>query len=311
MEINKGGPLKIKKMEENYPLYSKLLAEEIGKLDRLPNFSDDKTICIMSDYGGEHDGADFKTYAFLFVSKDKQAIFNEKIHSLRKQHGLNDPYKEFSFKRLAYGPARRALEEYLDISNNYIHGLLLTVSIDKELKTVFGKNKIETEREFNKIFEKAKCGKWKVEVAEKLLRICHPIALFLSVLTNEKHDIIWMSDNDSINDDAKKRSFEDTQRVFGRVVMMYTDAIAKSYGFAKPFKEHPETNDLLSLTDFACGAIQEVVKDYFGEKVDVKEERIEILKWMAESSQYLTKVNFVFKKQGDDWAVGQVDMSPK
>ena len=59
--ISKSGPFVLQKITDQYPLYSRLLAEEIRKIESLPDFNNDKAIFIMSDYGGEHKSANYST----------------------------------------------------------------------------------------------------------------------------------------------------------------------------------------------------------------------------------------------------------
>ncbi len=103
-KIRKSGPFKLSKITDQYPFYSWRLAEEIQKIDELPDFSEDTRILVMSDYGGEHETAAFNTYAFLICSFDKSSVFQHETNSLREAHGLNSPFHEFAYKKLKCGP---------------------------------------------------------------------------------------------------------------------------------------------------------------------------------------------------------------
>ena len=63
MGITKQGPFRVPKLSENYPQYGRLLAREAEKLVALPDFSDDRRLFILSDFGCEHNGADYATYS--------------------------------------------------------------------------------------------------------------------------------------------------------------------------------------------------------------------------------------------------------
>lgn len=128
----KHGPFKVPKLTEDHPLYGRLLAGEIEKLPALPDFYKHEGLLIFSDFGGEHQDADFTTYSILICPYANRLIFEEKIKDLRIKYGLNNPWKELSFKSLNYGPISRSLEEFLDISNNFIHGILITISVEKK-----------------------------------------------------------------------------------------------------------------------------------------------------------------------------------
>jgi hypothetical protein len=66
------------------------------------------------------------------------------VEELRRKHGLIEPYSEFAFKKLSSGPRSRALPEFLSLVDNFIHGAVITIAIDKHIDTVFGPSKKET-----------------------------------------------------------------------------------------------------------------------------------------------------------------------
>lgn len=309
----KHGPFSFPRLTEDHPLYGRLLAREIGQLNELPDFSEDKGLFILSDFGGEHKEANFSTYSFLICSADKRSVFEKEVIAIREKHKLNNPWKELGYKDLRYGPIKRALDEVLDAADNLIHGLLFTISIDKNIDSLFGLNRQEAHSKIVALFQENDLGVWKGKEAEKLLRVCHPIALLLSILGQSGHKLLWICDHDSINEEGKKRGFSHTQKVLGHTLGMYSDNRYEILGFAKPFNGDAGTNDLLSLTDFSAGIIQEILQSEVS-KIDVKvsEEKGKIAKWMANNSKFLKKENLVFIKQDDgDWGVGPVEVSLK
>lgn len=312
-KIFKSGPFDFPRLTEDHPLYGRLLAREISQLNLLPDFSEDKGLFVLSDFGGEHKGANFSTYSFLICSADKRAVFEQEVIAIRKKYKLDKPWKELGYKDLRYGPIKRALDEVLDAADKLIHGLLLTVSIDKNIESVFSLNKKEAHSEIVTQLQENDLGKWKGNEAEKLLRVCHPIALFLSLLGENGHKLLWICDHDSINEDGKERDFSHTQLVLGYTLAMYSDNQYEILGFAKPFDSDAGTSDLLSLTDFSAGAIQEVLQSEITKKeINVSEEKAKIIKWMGTESKFLKKVNLVFVKQDDgDWGVGPVELTAK
>jgi hypothetical protein len=307
----KSGPFKFPKLTENHPLYGRLLAKEISQLKLLPDFSEDKGLFILSDFGGEHNGANFSTYSFLICSADKRAVFEQEVIAIRKKHKLDSPWKELGYKDLRYGPIKRALDEILDAADKLTHGLLLTVSIDKNIESLFGLNRKEAHSNIVSQLQENDLGKWKGNEAEKLLRVCHAIALILSVLGENGQKLLWICDHDSINEEGNERDFSHTQSVLGRTLAMYSDNQYEILGFAKPFNGDAGTSDLLSLTDFSAGAIQEVLQSELTKKdVKVSDEKGKIIKWMGTESKFLKKVNLVFVKQDDgDWGVGPVELT--
>ncbi|WP_270817198.1 hypothetical protein [Aeromonas sp. Y318-3] len=299
MKVRKPNEYKFKCINDNYPLYARLLARDISGISELPDFSADDGLFIMSDFGGEHKGAEFSTYAFLILSADKRFVFEEKVKELRAKHLLNEPFKEFNYKDLRYGPIKRALSEYLELVDKYIHGALVTVSIDRNIGTVFGLNTQASRKELVELLSSHNYLGWKGKDAEKLLRVLHPLCMFLSMLGHQGQKVLWLCDNDAINEDGNERSFDDTQKIYSNVLKMYCDYEFDILGFAKPFKNDVLTSDLLSVTDFAAGTIQDILQSYIKEKnCKDDESKIKLVKWMAKESDFLTKINLVITRLG-------------
>lgn len=313
MSIIKRGPFKVPKLTEEHPLYGRLLAREAEKLASLPDFSEDKGLFIFSDFGGEHKGADFATYSFLICSADKIFVFEEKAKELRVKHGLNNPWKEFGFKDLSYGPISRSLEEFLSLADNFIHGALVTISVDHRIPSLYGHEKKEAHDKIIETFRKNELGEWKGKESEKALRVCHAISIFMSLVAFSGQKVLWLCDHDSINVDGKRRDFSHTQNIFRHCLTMYSDNLYEIYGFAKPFEKDAGTTDLLSLADFSAGIIQEILQREVAKKdIQLSDEKATLAKWMGTDSSFLNKTNLVFIQQDDgNWDVGSVYIQAK
>ena len=122
-KIKRSGPFDLSAITPKYPYFAQLLARAVGQIKELPDFSDDEKIAVMSDFSGEHKGAYFNTYSFLILAYNKIGPFVVRVKELRRKHGLLEPYSEFAFKKLSYGPRSRALPEFLRLVDNFIHGL--------------------------------------------------------------------------------------------------------------------------------------------------------------------------------------------
>ncbi|WP_370293648.1 hypothetical protein [Thalassolituus sp.] len=313
MSVLRHGPFKVPRLTEDHPLYGRLLAREAEKLASLPDFSDDKGLIILSDFGGEHKGADFATYSILICSADKRIVFEEKTKELRIKHGLNDPWKEFGFKDLSYGPISRSLEEFLRLADNFIHGVLISISVDQRIPSLFGLKKKEAHNQIAELFRKNNLGEWKGKESEKVLRVCHAISVFISLIAYADQKILWLCDHDSINVDGNNRDYTHTQKIFLHCLSMYSDKVYDIYGFAKPFKKDAGTTDLLSVADFSAGIIQEILQSKVTKKnVEFSNEKAMLARWMGTRSAFLTKVNLAFIQKDDGtWDVGSVDIKAK
>lgn len=133
----------------------------------------------------------------------------------------------------------------------------------------------------------------------------------LTAYPNQK--FLWICDHDSINIDGKKRDFSHTQKILFHCLSMYSDNPYEIYGFARPFKRDPGTTDLLSLTDFSAGTIQEILQRKITKKhIKISDEKENLIRWMGTKSSSLTKVNLVFLHQENKYPkVGTVDIQSK
>jgi hypothetical protein len=302
MVINKCGPFEISKPIDDYSLYIHLLRNQIRTLKVLPDFSQDKCIFIFSDFGGAHKGAKFSTYSFLFCSADKRLVFQDKMAALREHYDLNSPWKELSYKDLKHGGVSRSLEDYLSLVDNFIHGIILTVAIDNSIESVFMGQDRANSKYTKEFFKRIGLGEWSFKEAEKVLRVCHTISAFMSILCYPKQKIIWICDNDSINENAKYRNFTNTQELLMRCIQTYGDFKYNHFAFAKAFKNDSATNDLLSITDFSAGIIQDALSNhYYDLNFDITSGKKSLLKWLSRKSNFLTKLCLVVtqEKNGD------------
>ncbi|MGL5469693.1 MAG: hypothetical protein ACRDCT_16150, partial [Shewanella sp.] len=74
------------------------------------------------------------------------------------------------------------------------------------------------------------------------------------------------------------------------------------------------TTDLLSLTDFSAGVIQEFLQEeLLGKQTNPSTEKVALIEWLARKSNFLKKYNFIIRKSNerDSWDVGTLDLSEK
>lgn len=311
-KIKKVGPFNLSVITSEYPYFAQLLAHAVGHIKELPDFSDDKKIAVMSDFSGEHKGAHFNTYSFLILAYDKIGPFIKQIKKLRREHGLLVPYSEFAFKDLRYGPRSRALPEFLRLVDNFIHGAVITIAIDKEIDTVFGISRAETHPLIEKQLASMGFGKWKGIAGEKVLRVCHSIALFTALTTKENQRLLWYCDNDVINENAQDRGFSDTQQIFLHTLGMYAKHKFDLIGFGKSFDDKSHLDDLLSIPDFAAGVVQDLLQAHKTGKDNISggEEKIALLRWIATQGKFLSKITIqITKLANGELGSGVVDFT--
>lgn len=299
----------------DYPFFSTLLALAVSKVNKLPDFSEDTTLGVFSDFGGEHPEAEFATYSVLIMSLSKADPFQKAIEALRHKCSMANPYSEFAYKKLSKGSQSRVIGEFLQIVDNLIHGALITVAIDKQLKTVFGapKKKGQAQARIAEQLAAISLGRWKGEAAEKAGRVCHTICAFLSLTVSPNQKVFWYCDNDEINKTLSGRTFENTQELFARVLGTYTRTPLDSIGFAKSFKDKSHYDDLLSVPDLAAGVVQDLLGAHKTgvDQVSGGEGKTAVMRWIANQSKFLTKITIQLVPLPDGQVgVGTVDFSP-
>jgi len=89
-------------------------------------------------------------------------------------------------------------------------------------------NKQEAHASIVKQLEENGGGKWSGSNGEKVLRVLH---IFTEAMTYDQQHLFWYSDTDQINEDAKDRSFSDTQKLFENIGAMYMMHRFEVWGF--------------------------------------------------------------------------------
>lgn len=306
-KIRKSAPFDLTALRENTPGFALILANAIEQLTELPDFSDAKSIAVMTDFGGEHPGARFNTYSFLILAFDKFKPFEVAVKELRKKHGILEPYSEFRYKRLSSGARSRALPQFLQLVDSLIHGAVVTVAVEKQIDSLFG-GPVHIEETLSAMG----LGRWKTGAGEKVLRVCHSLAIFVSLLTRADQPLFWYCDNDAINETGIERSFEDTQTILRGALGMYTERRSGLIGVAKSFEGKSCLDDLLSVPDFAAGVVQDLLAGHeTGRDIAGGSEKVQIMQWIARESPFLSKITIQIGKRADGELVsGKVDFSP-
>lgn len=285
---------------KNPPLLTKCIEEKLNTLaqrrDLLPpNLqSHNSSIFIFSDYGGEHPDSKYNVFSFLICAYDPLFYFKESQDALRAEHKLNDPTKEFAFKNIGHGPHDRALSPYLNNLNNLVPGLLVSVVIEKNI-SIWGTNKIESQKQITSLLANAGLGDWKPKIAEKLVTIVHLASYFTALLANEGQKIYWQSDHDAIM--ANEQMTKNAGSLFTSTLAYYTGKKFPLIGYGKSFgKENPFSLDLLSAPDLVAGSIEHYLKrDNDLAKLTIKQKADDILSWHAHQGILLKKYAFIFR----------------
>jgi hypothetical protein len=76
------------------------------------------------------------------------------------------------------------------------------------------------------------------------LRVLHILSAFTAAMTYDQQRLLWYSDTDQINEDAKDRSFADTQTLSGNIGAMYMTHGFDVLGFGTSFRDKSYLDDL-------------------------------------------------------------------
>lgn len=270
------------------------------------------TVFVASDYGGESKSM-FRTYSFVFAAYKGLAGFFKQCSGVRQEYGLNKPFKEIAFKDLEYGPLKAALPRLLE-AFEYIPGLLLTIIVDKDVQSVIGQNNNVTKKELSSLLADLGYGTWKRDVAEKLLRIVHPIGYFAALLTGGGMNVCWMTDHDAIA--ANDKQTDGLRKYFGETLGRYVSEPYRTIAFAKPFAdENAKFNfdDVLAVADLASGSMASL---FTAEHVDpcptIKVEANEVLLWLCKQGLGLKRMTLrIADDDSGELKIAKVELVPK
>lgn len=303
---------------DDYPWFIKEFQRQLQALESrkellLPNLKDEnESIAIFSDYGGESPESKFSTYSFLICAWNQTGLFNNAMNKLRVEAGLNEPFKEISFKDFRYGPIKRALKGYLANLSNLVNGYLLTVVVDKSVGSLFGTDKRPTFSFIQNTLEENGFGSWKPDVAEKLLRVTHFSAYLVALLSRKGQKVIWMTDHDSIASTHDR--FMNALRLFSNLLSHYCKHELSTIGGAVPFEEKsPEFLDLLSAPDIVAGSVEHYFTRSHANKGEplIKAEADRVLCWLSGQGVALKRHAMIIRPQNDGLVSGTLQFHLK
>ena len=146
-----------------------------------------QTLMMVADFGGQHKGQHFDTYAFLIFDLDRNQAWIEGQRSFRETTMPNR--RRMAFKAMNDNVRRRALRPFLRLAD-HIEGWLVLFAVSKIGGSLF---EAVGSKEANELLKE-----WKPTVRERLLRIMHFSAFLLSGLSSPGQDVIWVIDEDEV-----------------------------------------------------------------------------------------------------------------
>lgn len=271
-----------------------------GQYLQLPSFFGAETIGIFSDYGGSHATSRFETYTFLFADHGGLEVFDERVKAARDRTGLPRT-REISFKALREGNVVAVLPDVLRAAD-VIPGLLFTLAVEKSIGSIFSGSP-NARADIQQQLRTAGLQSWTSHRdAERLGRVLHSVAYWLSLLGRPGLKTLWMSDNDAIH--GRSEFPEDFENAYLRVLPLFNVPAFSMLGIAKSFKvedEQPYLHEAVSVSDLVAGAVAAYLTELRG--VPQSERRApdiaDILTFLGHQSPFLKKLTYVIQKLPD------------
>jgi hypothetical protein len=230
-------------------------ALDLRRSAALPCFDHAQQLLIGSDYGGQHANSRYESLAFVVADAGALHPWFRARATLREQY-LSDG-RRMSFKSLNDWLRMEVLPEFLAAAD-LIPGLLLVVLFDKRIGTIFAPD----EAHDADAPLRQQLSQWPARTQEKLLRICHVVALVVAGLTREFQNILWVTDQDDIAANVERHTL--FVKIFGNISSHYLQHMLGHLRIATTASDtgSRDIEDFVSIADLAAGAVCHVLNAY-------------------------------------------------
>lgn len=267
----------------SHQLFKMAMADE----GMFPDLRAGSTIFVASDYGGEHQSATATTYSFVIASADGMGEWFSLRERFRRE--IIKDHRRMAYKKLGEPVRAKALRPFLNMANR-IPGVLITISIHRDVDTLFQAGSVAMERS---IFPH-----WAESSFQKLLTVVHLLSLFVSGLSAPGQNVIWITDQDAIAPNPKQLA--DLTTIFGQIMSHYAhhDYADLRVGTtaSDPGDQHIE--DIASIADLAAGALARSCAPGGGlvGRDDVNDKDRDIVGWLGQAGHPLHRVVLTMDK---------------
>lgn len=254
--------------------------------DVLPDFRHASRLFVFSDYSGSRTDkrARYEILSFLLFPIEDANSWND--DRLRLRQSLLEG-RSMSFKGMNDAIRRKALPQFLAAADG-IPGMLLTVAVSKEHPSLFQRQRLNMSEGDLQQF-----SHWDRDVFEKLLRVTHILAFFLSGVSHPDQSFVWYSDNDDIA--ANPDRTRELGGIWRAAVTNLVPHVVPSLTIGTERDDEPSRSlaDLLAIPDLACGAWCQLLARVNANKfvnaepevsaalATLSKPALEILKWFA------------------------------
>ena len=207
-----------------------------------------RTLVMISDFGGQHRGQAYETYAFLIFDLENNMRWLSGQRLLRfRTLGR----RRMSFKNMNDSERRRALIPFLRLASD-IDGWLILFAVPRQVNSLFQESVDASST------DRALLSRWKPRVQEKLLRILHFSSFILSGLSAPKQDVLWVIDEDDVA--ANVEQFTRLTELLGQIssTCLMHDMGHLRCGTTRLDDGTIALEDLAAIPDLAAGAFSEI-----------------------------------------------------
>jgi len=280
-------------------LIRSLKSIEAENADAFPDFTSSRSLCLASDYSGQHQGSVFETYAFLLIDRNAMGPWLEARQAIRSV--LLSDGRRMSYKNLGDRYRQAALLPFL-LGANLLPGILAVVAVEKGLRTLFDASG-PPEAWDPSLRPLEKMPKFAVE---RLLRLCHLGGLLVAGLSHPNQDLLWLSDEDDVVANAERTRL--AVKTFGNVSGHYLPHTLGHLRLASTASDtgRRDVEDLVAIADLAAGSVCSVLNGYrkagvqVGESLALPPEALPIkdrplMDWFSDAGQPLKRVVLSFE----------------
>jgi hypothetical protein len=224
----------------------------------LPPLGRSARLFVTSDFAGEHPASRFITFSLVLTPVEAIRPWAFYRHGVRKRFGLDS--RKFAYSKFNDQLKQEAMTEFCLVSNS-IHGLSVTVLIDKRIRSIFGpgRNFLPSDIPIGgKTF-----SRWKAPGFERVLRAAYFVSLFVAGTSSPGQDVAWISDADAIA--PNELGLADLTYIFAAVLTHIAPHRFGNVGVATTetaIGDRLAIEDLAAIPDLVGGAVNEVVGSF-------------------------------------------------
>lgn len=238
-----------------YLAWADAFSDEIALIEHrdpgaLPDLSRASRVYLLSDYAG--DDSTYRTYSFLLVTD--RAVEGWQRYWTPQREALLPGGRHLEYKSIYSSDShkRRALQPFLT-GVDAMDGLLITLDVDQRIRSMFAEDAELDDR------AQTLLSSWTPAVDERLWRIAHFSAFFISGLVRSGQSVWWFSDRDAIASEQQQK--EAFWELWLRTLVAYGRGDLDDPRFTSKGKDDGSTivRDLLAVPDFAAGALADIL----------------------------------------------------